>query len=221
MGRKPGRRGWLIGGSIAGVAVILALVLGVAVMVKGTSGKQEAGAGAPTLPASVSAPPATASSGPPVSEEEAKKSSRYGSFGGPVTSGEVEAYNEGRAVTPTPVESFEGWDNGQVQQAKDLGLEAMKAYTAKVSMAEWHERMDPMGTDNFRAETKRFNPHYTTVEQVQGVTGVQTSDNPQLIEVTVGTDKGPFTVRIARASVGSKMLVDHIEPEDPRAVYGG
>lgn len=92
-----------------------------------------------------------------------------------MTEGELEHYNEGGTPSPAPV--FEGWNGQQLQQAKDLAVEMMRAYLADVSPVQWHERVDPMGTETFLRETRRFNPEYLLAREVTGVEGVQKTDN--------------------------------------------
>lgn len=212
-------RGWVIAAAALVVVVGLVIAVGIAVLVRFGDGEEQ-GDGQPELPVNASVPSGSASSSAaPVPEESAQKDARYGSFGRPQTRDEEAEAQQGRSVT-TPKDVFPGWDAVQVRQGETFAVDALKKFTAKTDKKTWHAAIDPISTPPFKKAHQAYNPSYSAVSKVGGVLSSEGSGNPQLLVVKVSTDKGPFTVRVFRETLDSPLLLDHVEPQDPRAAYG-
>lgn len=130
----------------------------------------------------------------PVTEEEARKSDRYGSFGAPSASADGQ----------------HGGDDLSDEQQKDAEDLAKKTITAWISdhsdAQQWRERLIPGASGTFAQQVSMTDPSLIEEGEVTGLG--QTETGTGAVTVTVTTTTGDYRVIIRQGSEG--LVVDGV-----------
>ena len=122
--------------------------------------------------------------------------------------------NDAQMTETTPPVASPTWDQQARREAITAAEEVLTAFARPdISQGEWWRDLGPMMTPSARQVYNSVDVAEVPVREVKGKGRITDDSSPYLATVEINTDRGKYTVLMARTGQGAPWLAERIEPE--------